>query len=147
MTSLHSPSQFLILQASVCLPFTFDIVISACPRGEIQCLDGRCLPYHLICHTEKRCRVLDEEYCSTDTGQGLSVSAIAAIVSASIVVCVLLILLFYLLYLRRHRDNTSRESQAGNYTCHNYVRHVDFGNNETTNRFSFKIALSKCAQV
>ena len=115
-------------------------MFSACPKGEIQCLDGRCLPYHLICHTEKRCRVLDEEYCSTDTGQGLSVSAIAAIVSASVIVCFLLFLLLYLLYLRRQRSNTSRESQAGNNTF--ICIYVIFGNSWLVGRLIFNVPVN-----
>ena len=92
-------------------------MISACQIGEIQCSEGRCLPYHLICHTDRRCRGSD----STDMEQRLPVSAVAAIVSASVVLCVLLFVLLCLFYLRRQRNNTSRDSQAGNNSDVNFI--------------------------
>ena len=95
-------------------------MISACQIGEIQCPDARCLPYRLICFTDRRCRELDEEHCSRDMEHGLPVSAVAAIVSASVVLCLLLFVLLCLFFLRRQRTNTSRESQAGTYTDTNF---------------------------
>ena len=92
---------------------TFCISVSACPDGEVLCSDGRCLPYHLLCHTDERCLKTDKETCFANMGQGIPVPVLVAIVTVSVIACVLLVLFLYFLYLRRQRSNMSRESQAG----------------------------------
>ena len=96
-----------------CLQRFYCISVSACPNGEVLCSDGRCLPYHLICHTEERCLETDKETCSAHTEHGIPVHVLVAIVTVSVIACVLLALFLYFLYLRRQGSNISRESQAG----------------------------------
>lgn len=101
----------------LCSKTTCILITEQCPCGidEFQCVNGLCLPPELVCDGRYDCIGGEDEHCTnlvTDQVGGVSVSALAAIISSSVLVCVVVVILLWLYFVRRQRNNTSQESQS-----------------------------------